>query len=212
MNRINFSPKSYIFTFFFALLIVPFLSHRVWGDPLVTDAEMAKYLQFYASITHLDVDFKQTKTLVDMGINLKSQGHLVLDRPDKVVWQVTQPSALTVRLDKTSVQIQTGSGPDAQVQTLSIGDGQTSADTASNSLAGLAAWLTLDNKALSAQYRIYKKDRDSFRFVPKDRKTSPFESLEMTLNTSGHLRALTIHEISHDTIQIDFMTPKLSRK
>jgi outer membrane lipoprotein-sorting protein len=178
------------------------------AEPL-SQAELAKKLKFYASISTLSVTFKQTKNLKDMGVQLKSEGRLSLHRPNKVVWEITQPSPLEVTLEHDQIQIRSGRGPAAQVQTLKMSEA--SLDQPTQSMAGLIAWLNLDARALSEQYKVFAKDSNSFRFEPKQKDLMPFDNLEMSLGKDGQLKRLTLHEVSQDTLDIEFGPPTFSR-
>jgi outer membrane lipoprotein-sorting protein len=173
----------------------------------VSEAELAKKLKLYASISTLSVSFKQTKTLKDLGMQLKSEGRLKLERPDKVTWEITQPSPVLVTLDKTQIQIRSGKGADAQTQTLKMGEA--SSDQPTQSLTGLIAWLNLDSKKLSEQYQVSETGKQLFHFEPKQKDTVPFQSLDMGLSPDGQLKRLAIHEISGDQLEIEFGKPQI---
>jgi outer membrane lipoprotein-sorting protein len=176
----------------------------------VSEQTLAEKLKFYASVSTLEVDFKQTKTLKDMNLQLKSEGHLKLRRPDHLVWEITKPSPVFVSLDDQEIRIRSGKGADAQTQTFKISDAPSGQGM--KSLTGLITWLSLDSKALADQYSIYALGQQSFRFEPKKKDVTPFESLEMTLGGDGHLKHLTLNELSGDRLDIEFGKPKLTSR
>lgn len=175
----------------------------------LSEAELAKRLKFYASISTLSVGFKQIKTLKDLGMQLKSEGRLKLERPDKITWEITKPSPLVVNLDKNEIRIRSGVGADERVQTLKMSEA--SADQPTQSLTGLIAWLNLDSKALSEQYQVSATDKQSFHFEPKQKESVPFQSLDMSLGVDGQLKHLTLHELSGDSLEIEFGKPQITR-
>jgi outer membrane lipoprotein-sorting protein len=177
---------------------------------LLSERALAEKLKLYGSISSLEADFKQIKTLKDMNLQLKSEGHLKLQRPDHVVWEITYPSLVNVSLDKNQVVIRTGAGSEAQVQSFKTSDLRS--DQASKGLTALITWLHLESKALAEQYDIYATGQQSFLFKPKQKNSTPFESLEMGLGSSGQLKHLTIHELSGDSLDIEFGKPKLTFK
>ena len=176
----------------------------------ISEKVLKEKLKLYASISTLEVDFKQTKTLKDMNLQLKSEGHLKLQRPDHLVWEITRPSPVSVSLDRNEILIRTGKGQDAQTQSFKTTDAQS--DQASQSLTGLITWLNLDSKALAEQYDIYATSQQTFRFKPKQKNSTPFESLEMEMGSGGQLKHLTIHELSGDLLDIEFGKPRLTSK
>src|SRR6185312_8598115 len=132
--------------------IVSVAIHVAIAGELISEKELTEKLKLYASISTLDVSFRQTKTLKDMNLQLKSEGRLQLRRPDRVVWEITQPSPVRVSLDHSQIEIQTGTGPDTQVQTIKTGEAPS--EQAAQSLTALIAWLSLDSHALASQYLI----------------------------------------------------------
>jgi outer membrane lipoprotein-sorting protein len=187
-----------------ALLIGP----AIHAEEPVSEQKLTESLKLYAAISTLDVDFKQTKTLKDLDLILKSEGKLRLERPDRVTWEIIKPSPLVVVLDKKEIRIRTGKGSEAQTETLKMDDGS---DSATRSLSGLIAWLTLDSKALVKQYRVYSVGKEAFRFEPREKNAVPFENIEMSLRADGQLSRLKIHELSGDALDIEFGRPKLTR-
>jgi outer membrane lipoprotein-sorting protein len=180
----------------------------------VSEKILAERLKLYASVATLEVSFKQLKTLKDLGLQLKSEGRLKLQPPNRVVWEILQPSPVQVTLDQNEIRIRSGKGADAQVQTFKMSEAPS--DPSTQNLTGLIAWLTLDSKALAEQYMIYAEGSNSFRFIPKQKGTAPpstpFKDLFMTLSGNGLLKHLTIDELSGDTVDIDFGTPKITHK
>lgn len=176
----------------------------------ISEQTLAEKLKAYASISSLEVDFKQTKTLRDMGLQLKSEGHLKIKRPDHLIWEITKPSPISVSLNQKEILIRSGKGADAQTQTFQVSDAPSG--QAVKSLTGLITWLNLDSKAIAEQYLVYAIGQQSFRFEPKQKNSTPFENLEMTLDSDGHLKHLTLHELSGDSLDIEFGKPKLTSR
>jgi len=198
------------FTIRAGLVLAWLVSVRGQAAVPISETELAKRLKLYASISTLSVGFKQTKTLKDMGIQLKSEGRLRLERPDKITWEITQPSPLLVTLDKSEIRIRSGRGPDSRTQVLKMGDA--GSDQPTQSLAGLIAWLNLDSKALVSQYQVLAVDKQSVHFEPKQKDSVPFESLDMSLGADGQLKHLVLHEISGDQLDIEFGKPEITRR
>jgi outer membrane lipoprotein-sorting protein len=196
-------------TLFFFLFLVAAAVCGQAATP-VSEQELAENLKLYASISHLEVGFKQTKTLKDMGIQLKSEGKLTLTRPDQVVWEIKSPGSVRISFNKSEIRIQSGKGADATTQVLKVGEA--SSDQAEKSMAGMMAWLNLDSKSLYDQYNIFAEGKHTFRFEPKQKSASPFSDLQMILGSDGQLNHLTIHELSGDVIDTEFDRPKIVKK
>jgi outer membrane lipoprotein-sorting protein len=175
----------------------------------LAEKELREKLKLYQSIQKLEVAFKQTKTIKDLEVQLKSEGHLTLIRPNRVIWEIKSPAPVLVSLDEREIQIRSGRGPDSSTMTMKISDAPS--DESSKSISGLVAWLNLDATKLHSQYQIYSSGGSAYRFVPKEKAGSPFEELEMTLGSGGHLKKLRIHEVSGDLLNIEFTQPKLTR-
>lgn len=187
---------------------------QITGDQMtaarITEAQIVEKLKLYAALTTLDVDFKQTKTLKDMNLQLKSEGHLTLRRPDRLIWKITRPQPLEILMSPNALTIRSGVGQDAQTQTLNTE--ALGSDQASRSMVGLLAWLNLDGHALAQDYEIYAVGQRLFRFLPKDKAMSPFASLEMKLSSDGQLERLALAEKSGDRLDIQFAKPKIGHR
>src|SRR5438552_4194866 len=115
--------------------------------PPLSEAELALKLRQYQSISTLKASFKQTKTLKDMGVVIKSEGHFTVTRPRQVVWEVVKPSSVLITMNEKQVIIRTGKGGDAHIQVFKLKDMPSA--KATQSMIGLMAWLDLDAKELS---------------------------------------------------------------
>lgn len=178
-------------------------------EKLVSEEALASKLKFYASLNTLEAPFTQIKHFSEMPMKLTSEGRLKLTRPDQVVWEVTSPRPVKVTLDHEAIHIETGKGAQALVQTFKTSDAGSAGP--SRSMAELAAWLNLDARSISQQYQVYGKGADSFRFIPRAPSSTSFRSLEMNLVGVGHLKKLTIFEMSGDWVEIEFGPPKVTR-
>lgn len=162
--------------------------------------ELKKALSFYQSIERLDVDFKQTKTLKDIQLGLKSEGHLTLNLPDHVTWMVVKPQKMTVDLVQDKITIQ---GP-SETQTFSQSQNPSAKDR--RGFATMLSWLKLDADAIAARFNVNQTDTHHYLFAAKDPEPM-FKSLEMELSPAGHVNKLIFHEASGDEIKIQFSKP-----
>ena len=120
----------------------------------ITQQELSQKLRLYESIHTLEVSFTQTKVIKDIDVKLTSEGRFKIIRPEKIIWEITKPSAVKVTLDKAEIRIESGAGAGQHVQVLKLGDSLP--DKAAKSMTGLIAWLNLDSLKLYAQYFIFR--------------------------------------------------------
>lgn len=175
----------------------------------VAEADLAKRLQFYQSISKLSVDFKQIKTLKELGVKLESEGKLELIRPSQVIWEIKKPSRVLIRFDQKQIRIESGEGKDVSIQVVKMEDIPKGRE--SKSIGGLMAWLQLDAHALSEQYIVTSSQAKKLMFSPKQKDNSVFKSIELTLSSTGHLEILHIWEGSGDEIEIQFSAPRIEK-
>jgi len=168
----------------------------------VTKTELADKLAYYRSIQVLHTKFHETKTLKGMNIKIKSDGNLTVQRPNKVIWEVVQPSPITVILDNQNVKILDGSG---KTETYQMDGG------AKESLKPLVAWMRLDPEELALNYDVFAMSDNRYRFQPKETAKSPFLALQMTLKANSYVEKLEIEETSGDHLEIRFEKPRIER-
>jgi outer membrane lipoprotein-sorting protein len=141
-----------------------------------------------------------------MNVRLKSKGRLTVEKPNKVLWQITEPSNMTVKIDDKNLEMTTGTGKEADTQKVDISN----VPSAMKNMALLSSWLRLDATELARDYKISKISDLQFNFEPRE--DGMFTSFEMTLTPKGHLKSLTIHEKSEDTLRIEFEIPKFQAR
>src|SRR5262245_53539473 len=76
----------------------------------VSVSELRQALTHYQKIERLDVDFKQTKHLSDLAMDLESTGHLSLSPPDHVEWRILKPEPIRVELQAGRITIHGAGG------------------------------------------------------------------------------------------------------
>lgn len=169
----------------------------------VTKPELEKALGFYQSIKRLEVDFKQTKILKDIQLELKSEGHMTMILPDHVQWKILKPEPMTVDLEQQKITIRSSAGN----QTFSQADNPSARDR--KSFSTMLSWLKLDASAIMSQYDVQRPAARRFRFVAKDKDEPLLKSIELALTPAGHVATLLFQEISGDEIRLEFSKPKV---
>lgn len=178
-----------------------------WSSNLtpVEPAKLQKILNFYKSISSMEVDFKQTKTLKDIDLKLQSEGTLKVVPPKFVQWKILKPEPLTVELEDQKITIQSSS----KTQTFSQSEGPSAQDR--KSFSRMLSWLKMDAQAIAEGYDIWQSGESRYRFTSKDEKEPAVTALDMQLDKSGYVTMLKIEEASGDEIQIHFKKPKVSK-
>lgn len=171
----------------------------------VNERDLEKQLHFYKSIEELTTTFHQTKHLSEMKLDLQSDGRLTLNKPDRIIWEITKPSRLVVTISKTDVRIESK----GETQTFKFQE--LSQDNVANGINMLVPWLMLDAHALSETYRVTEDADHGFVFEPKKANGS-ITKMILFLNDNGHLKRLKLFEASGDWIEIQFDAPKVVRK
>jgi outer membrane lipoprotein-sorting protein len=174
-------------------------------QPVSVD-ELKSTLHLYQSISQLDVDFHQTKTLKDLGIQLQSSGTLKVSPPDTVLWRVLKPSPVTVTLNHGTVVIQTASG------TQKFSQDENPSEKDRQNFNNMLSWLKLDADAISKQYEVTKLDATHLQFSAKQKEGNSIQRIHLQLTPSGNIANLKMDEASGDTIDIRFGTPKIQRR
>jgi len=169
----------------------------------VAKPELEKALAFYQSIKKLEVDFKQTKILKDIQLELTSEGHMTMILPDHVQWKILKPEPMTVDLDQQKITIHSSSGK----QTFSQAENPSARDR--KSFATMLSWLKLDAGAIMSQYEVQKTAARRFHFIAKDKEEPMLKSIELELTAAGHVATLLFQEVSGDEIRLEFKKPKV---
>ena len=183
------------------------VSLPAWATPL-TSKELDTLFQRYRGLTELSVDFEQTKILKDVATPLVSKGHLLVRTPNELVWTITSPSFLEVKMQDGSVQITSGKGPKADIQKLSRA--QLASNPQSRSLDSLSHWLQFDSKFLNSEYQVEKLGANRYKFNPKGE--SPFASMTAEILADNTVRKIEMNEKSGDQLQIKFANPLIIKK
>ncbi len=173
--------------------------------PGVTQAQFSEQLRFYDKIEWIESEFKQIKTIAELGVDIASEGNLFVrrGRSFEVRWEVKKPAWLLVELNPSQVTIKSGNRENPRTEKWNLSKRQ--------GLGTLVSWLRLDSKELYQAYTIQKETNNIFLFTPKRKDENPFKSLKMFLHKKGFLSSLEIQEKSGDVMKIEFREPKFKR-
>ncbi len=177
----------------------------------VPKTELKKRLSFYQGLSSLYVAFVQTKKVKDIDLRVKVRGFMNVEFPDTIHWKIVQPAKSEVHIFPKEIQVGAyDKNGNFKTEKYSLNDPQLG-DFA-KSLKELTSWLKLDIETISKNYKIFQANPNQYRFQPKKPGVQPFTNLLMNLKPSGHLASLEISEASGDTIEFQFMEPKVKRK
>ncbi len=168
-------------------------------------AGIDKLLNNYKPLGGFVADFTQTKKLVALGMELKGKGELQVSDDKSIVWQISEPAPMNVRIDAKEIVIKTVVSGKEQKQVFSLTEGiagnQIAAsvkpflDLFSGSSAGLRERFTIENAGTG------------FSLTPKEQ--LPIKTLELTPDQSRtYMEHVVIHEKSGDSITYLFSKPK----
>jgi outer membrane lipoprotein-sorting protein len=186
-----------------SFLLVPLCWALAAAETPVDLQTLQKALKSYQSIDRLDVDFKQTKILKDINLELKSEGHLTVKAPDQVEWKILKPEPMTVTLEQQKITIKSASGTQSyqQAENPSAQDRE--------SYATLLTWLKLDAGAIAEKYTVTALGKNRYRFVAKDPHEPMIKALEMDMGSDNHVHQLVFDEVSGDQMRLAFGKPKV---
>lgn len=178
----------------------------------LTEKQLSERLAQYRSISRLEATFKQTKTIKDLDVQIKSEGRFVLEKGGKVQWEILKPSHVVISMNHEVVKIQTDGENGKEIQTQTVHFNDLPSKKVAQSLSGLMVWLNLDSHELASKYDV-SKEKNEFRFTPREKKSfDPFQNLLMALDAHGHVKEVKILENSGDFIDIEFGNPKITPK
>lgn len=170
----------------------------------VPATELKTLFQPYASVSELDVDFRQTKTIRGLKTPLKSTGHLKVRQPDLVEWTVLKPSYLQARMQGRKMTLTTGQGENQRTQAVP--------ESETGSLSALVAWMRFDVEQLAKDYTVTELGSNWYSFVPQKPESAPLNKIDVELGPERKLKTLVLHEKSGDQIEIAFESPKVKNK
>ncbi len=171
------------------------------GAAPVSVEDLRTALKKYQGMSSLDVDFKQTKTLKDMDFKVESEGHMSIEMPDVVRWQMTKPSSMKVELNREHITIESDTGKN-QIDSTAIPPAQR------QEFLNMFSWLKLDADVIAKNYTVTRLGPNQYNFAANDG-ASLFKSLEMTLDKDGHVKDMRFREKSDDEMFLRFSKPKV---
>lgn len=167
----------------------------------LSEAEFSSILHRYQSFSSLKTSFTQIKTITDLGIQLKSEGTLSINRPSTVIWQVLKPGPLTVTINDKQVSMEN--------ETFLL---SSAPSKVSQKLALMISWLKMDTAKLYENFSILRLRENVYRLTPRQKKSDAMGigAFEITLNSQGYVERVLITEVSGDLLEILFLKPKVS--
>lgn len=177
-------------------------------------SELDKLINNYSEMSGFRSDFRQTKTLTTIGMELKGSGSLRVNSKTKdVLWQVKDPSPLAIKITTSAVSVISNVvGSDGKVkeqtQTFSLKGG-----IAGNQIAAsIKPFLDLFSGDAASLHKQFKVERaaNGFSLVPNQDapKQLPIKSMTIVPDSDiNYIVRVVILEKSGDTITYDFEKP-----
>ncbi len=187
------------------IFILLLCSPLIASQRIIPESEVREKLSFYQKIKELKTQFHQVKSIKSLGMELKSEGEMVLTRPEDVIWKIKKPSYSEVRLHSNTITLFSGEGGDLKKQEMTLG--KETDPNVSKALLSMMAWMRMDIPEILRSYTISEISPAIFRCEPKSLENSVFAALVFKLHPKGHVNELTIEEKSGDSIKIEFETP-----
>ncbi len=189
------------------MILAVILCFSQWASASMTQSEVAKMLHRYESVKSIEASFTQVKTLKDMNMSIKSSGTFKITRPNQILWKIKEPAPVSIIISAQEIKIQSGQGTGAQTEIYKLSS--LPSGKMAKSMSGLMAWLNLDSKEIYKNYDVTSTEKNQYVFTPKDKDAQGFKTLGMTLDNKGFVKKIKMVEISDDTIDIEFGSPKI---
>jgi len=186
-----------------ASLAIPLLAQGIE----LSSSQIQDQLKVYSSLDSFRTHFKQTKRLKGLNLELKSEGVLTVRRPREIVWEVSKPSPLTLKMNENQLTLIQQGDEGKKEQKWTLGSGNV--DAGSKGLDRMVAWLRLDAAEIAREYHVSREASGELICRPKKEETNdPFLSLKLQLRKDGSLSKLFLNERSGDVLEISFTPPE----
>jgi outer membrane lipoprotein carrier protein len=175
--------------------------------PLELLAEVQRHLR---TIKSVEANFVEKRHLAVLDHNVTISGHFGLQKPDRMIWVVREPSRYAVRLE--GKELRQWDEETGTVQVVDLGN-----DPAFKSVsAQLQAWFLGNYQALAQSWDVYVvSDKPlSLRFVPKAATfvAKHMKHIEATFNQDGtNIDRMSVRETDGDQMTISFSDARLNQ-
>ncbi|WP_413293201.1 LolA family protein [Bdellovibrio sp. HCB185ZH] len=159
-----------------------------------------------AEFTKLSGQFKQSKSLKELDVEIKTEGNFQVLRPtpDTSVfhWNIEKPKPSNICIDGVGIVVD--SGTPMKRKNLKFSEvGREAGDQ----IASLLKIITMNQSRIAEEF-VIQKQGGSFLLNPKNPAQAFFESATLDIGKSGLVKKVVILEKSKDEIQIDFLNMK----
>jgi hypothetical protein len=170
--------------------------------------DLASDLQYYKNVQRLEAQFKQTKTLTNLGIDLVSTGSFTLEKSEhpQVTWQMDTPAFIKFVITPSSI---VSFDQPNQKEGKTLLDNQS---VATRMLRPIFAWLSMDSQQIKQDFIVHKLHADQFTLTAKDAASATIAKITMQLGKDKLLKNLTLLEKSKDKITISFFNTKVFKR
>jgi outer membrane lipoprotein-sorting protein len=180
------------------------------ADPKPASRELLAHLQKQlTTVDTLQADFIQEKHLAMLKHTLTIKGKLAMIKPNKVMFNVSEPSKYVIRVD--GEEITQWDEDTNKVQVMHVGNDP----TFKNITEQIQAWFLGDYKVLEKSYDVYLLSEKplSLRFVPQPGGmiSKLVKNIEVTFGEDElHLDQLVVNETSGDSTTLKYSNTRLN--
>lgn len=161
-------------------------------------------------IATVESDFVEEKNLAMLNHTLKIEGHIALEKPDRLIWIVDKPVRYAVRI--VGDEVRQWDEDTNRVDVIHLGG-----DPAFKAISQqIQAWFLGNYKELGDSYDVYL-DRDqplSLTFVPRGDSmvTKLLSGVDLTFNTEEtYIDTMVVREAGGDTTTIRFVNSRVNQ-
>jgi outer membrane lipoprotein-sorting protein len=181
-----------------------------WGSALHAAAHNGTLVQdaHLARFTRLEGQFKQTKNLKELDLEIKTEGDFKVLRPTETAsvfyWNILKPKPSHICIDEVGILIDSADGNPEKKKNLKFSEvGKETGDQ----IVSLLKIITMDPNKIDEEFAV-QKGANNYVLTPKKKEAAFFESATLSVNAKGLVQQVTILEKSQDQIRIEFLNLK----
>ncbi|UYL09604.1 outer membrane lipoprotein carrier protein LolA [Bdellovibrio sp. SKB1291214] len=159
-----------------------------------------------AEFKKLTGQFKQSKILKELDVEIKTEGRFQVLRPtpEKSVfhWNITKPKPSNICIDGVGIVVDSGMPP--QRKNLKFSE---VGKEAGDQIASLLKIITMNQNRITEEF-VVQKQGAQYLLTPKNLEKAFFETATLDINKDGLVKNVLIKEKSKDEIRIEFLDMK----
>lgn len=179
------------------------------SPPIASRELLAHIQQQLRTISSVEADFVQEKHLAVLKHTLTIRGHFALQKPDRVIWIVSEPVKYAIRVEGDEVR--QWDEDTNKVQVIHLGGDPTFKAITEQ----IQAWFLGNYQTLEQSYDVYLLSEKplSLRFAPKagSMVANLVKSIDVTFGKDElNLDAMVVRETAGDSTTLNFINTRLN--